>query len=97
MSLALRASDREELEARARNRSLRADDVRRARLILLLSDGDSYSSIAEKLGCNRSYISTWKRRFEQEGLAGLYARHQGRKRSVLTAAMERDALPLRRP
>jgi transposase len=57
-------------------------------LILLLSNGDSYSSIAAKLGCNRSYISTWKRRFEQEGLAGLYARHQGRKRSVLTATME---------
>ncbi len=88
MSLTLTPSDQEELEARTRNRSLRADDARRARLILLLASGESYSTIAEKLGCNRSYISTWKSRFEQEGLAGLYARHQGRERSVLTPAME---------
>ena len=88
MSLELRSSDREELEARTRSRTLRADDVRRARLILLLSDGEPYSSIVAKLSCNRSYISKWKQRFEDDGLAGLYGRHQGRKRSVLTPAME---------
>lgn len=88
MALTLDSSDRNELEARARNRTLRADDVRRARLILLLADGESYSQIAEKLGCNRSYVSTWKKRFEEDGLAGLYARHQGRKRTVLTPSME---------
>jgi len=88
MKLKLRESERKELEARMRNGRLRAADVRRARLILLLSNGDSYTSIAAKLGCNRNYICTWKRRFEEEGLAGLYGRHQGRKRSVLTAAME---------
>ena len=88
MSLELRFSDREELEARARSRNLRADDVRRARLILLLADGEPYSSIVGRLGCNRSYISKWKQRFEDDGLAGLYGRHQGRKRSILTPAME---------
>lgn len=88
MRLTLRRSDREELEARMRNGRLRADDVRRARLILLLAEGEGYTTIAEKLGCNRNYISTWKRRFEEGGLAGLYGRHQGSKRSVLTSAME---------
>src|SRR5512144_986576 len=88
MSLELCSSDREELEARTRSRTLRADDVRRARLILLVADGEAYSSIVAKLGCNRSYISKWKQRFEDDGLAGLYGRHQGRKRSVLTPAME---------
>jgi len=88
MALTLDPSDRNELEERARSRTLRADDVRRARLILLLADGESYSEIAEKLGCNRSYVSTWKKRFEEDGLAGLYARHQGRKRTVLTPSME---------
>lgn len=88
MALKLEPSDREALEARVRSRSLRADDVRRARLILLLANGESYTSIVEKLGCNRSYVSTWKSRFEAEGLAGLYARHKGRERSVLTPAME---------
>ena len=88
MALTLNPSVRDELEARARSRTLRADDVRRARLIVLLADGESYSGIAEKLGCNRSYVSTWKKRFEEDGLAGLYARHQGRKRTVLTPSME---------
>ena len=79
---------RVELENRTRSRVLRAEDARRARLILLLVDGEPYTSIQAKLGCNRSYISTWKARFEEGGLAGLYARHGGRKRSVLTPAME---------
>jgi transposase len=88
MALTLDLADRKELDARSRSRTLRAEDVRRAKLILLLADGESYTSIVEKLGCNRSYVSTWKKRFEEDGLAGLYARHQGRKRSVLTPAME---------
>lgn len=88
MALILDPADRDELEARSRSRTLRADDVRRARLILLLADGESYTAIVDKLGCNRSYVSTWKKRFEEDGLAGLYARHQGRKRSVLTPSME---------
>ncbi len=88
MALTLDPADRDELEARSRSRTLRADDVRRARLILLLADGESYTAIVDKLGCNRSYVSTWKKRFEEDGLAGLYARHQGRTRSVLTPSME---------
>lgn len=55
---------------------------------MLLADGEPYSSIVAKLGCNRSYISKWKQRYEDDGLAGLYGRHQGSKRSVLTPAME---------
>lgn len=86
--LSVKPAEREELEGRVRSRSLRADDARRARLILLLADGESYTEIAAKLGCNRSYVSRWKGRFEKDGLRGLYGRRTGRKRSVLTPAME---------
>lgn len=86
--LELKRSDREELESRARSRVVRAEDARRARLILLLADGEPYTSIQSKLRCNRSYVSRWKGRFLEGGIAGLYARQQGRKRSVLTPAME---------
>jgi transposase len=86
--LSVKPAEREELEGRVRSRSLRADDARRARLILLLADGESYTEIAAKLGCNRSYVSRWKGRFEEDGLRGLYGRQTGRKRSVLTPAME---------
>src|SRR5947209_17991198 len=84
----LKQSDREELESRARSRVVRAEDSRRARLILLLADGEPYTSIQSKLRCNRSYVSRWKGRFAEQGIGGLYARQQGRKRSVLTPSME---------
>ena len=86
--LELSALDKKELQARERSRTLRAEDVRRARLILLLEAGASYAVVCERLGCNRNYVSRWKQRFEAEGLSGLYARHAGRERSVLTPAME---------
>jgi transposase len=54
----------------------------------LLAEGESYTGIAAKLGCNRNYISRWKGRFEENGLGGLYGRQPGQKRTVLTPAME---------
>jgi transposase len=77
LTFALNAPERGELAARLRSRMLPAEDVRRARLILMLADGHSYTVIQEALGCNRSYISQWKQRFEENGLAGLYSRHKG--------------------
>src|SRR5262247_49976 len=76
--LALTLPERRELKKRLRSRILPAEDVRRARLILMLAQGDSYSQIRQTLGCNRSYISRWKQRFVEQRLAGLYARHLGR-------------------
>jgi transposase len=73
----LNAPERDELNARLRSRTLPAEDVRRSRLILMLADGNSYTIIQAALGCNRSYISQWKQRFERDGLAGLYSRHKG--------------------
>jgi transposase len=69
--------EREELTIRSRARSLRASDVQRARLILLLADGVPYRSVAEKLGCSQTTVSLWRRRFLDQGLEGLYGRHQG--------------------
>jgi transposase len=70
--------EREELAARLRSRTLPAEDGRRARLILMLADGESFTVIQFALNCDRSYISRWKERFRREGLAGLYSRHRGR-------------------
>jgi putative transposase len=75
----LNAPERDELSARVRSRTLPTEDVRRSRLILMLADSNSYTVIQATLGCNRSYISQWKRRFERDGLAGLYSRHKGSK------------------
>src|SRR5215831_21329209 len=70
--------EREELAARLRSRTLPAEDVRRARLILMLAGGKSFTMIQFALNCDRSYISRWKARFQREGLGGLYSRHRGR-------------------
>jgi transposase len=96
MPIQLSVPDREELESRARSRVLRAEDVRRARVLLMLADGESYRSIQAGVGCSSAYVSRWKERYEAEGLAGLYGRHPGRKVTVLTPAMEARILSLTR-
>lgn len=87
-TLALEPHEKRELSWRARSRTLPAGDVRRAQLILGLADGQSYSRLAAALGCNRNYISRWKERFEQNRLAGLFARHPGRRVQKRTPAAE---------
>lgn len=84
----LTTEQRHELEARERSRRGRADAARRARVILLLADGDSYRNITAKTGCSSRTIALWKHRFETDGLAGLAARHQGSKRTVLTPTLQ---------
>src|SRR6202050_65426 len=84
----LTPSERTELRDRMRSRTLPAEDVRRARLILLLAQGKSYLVIRDVLGCNPNYISRWKGRFEAERLAGLYSHHPGRAVEKRTPALE---------
>ena len=94
----LTPSEHTELKDRVRSRTLPAEDVRRARLILLLARGKSYLTIRQLLGCNPNYISRWKGRFEAERLAGLYSRHRGRAVEKLTPALEAKILEwTRRP
>ena len=94
----LTPSERTELKERLRSRTLPAEDVRRARLILLLAHGKSYLAIRQTLGCNPNYISRWKGRFETERLAGLYSHHRGRAVEKRTLALEAGILEwTRRP
>ena len=88
----LRSGERNELVERARSRTARAEDARRARLILMLSADRSYSDICRALVCNASYISRWKGRFLAERLAGLYSRHAGRAVDKRTPRLEAKIL-----
>jgi transposase len=77
---------------------LRAGDAARARLILMLADGASWSTIQRTLGCSSAYIDRWKKRFEQQRLAGLFARHRGRRVEQRTPKLEAKILAwTRRP
>jgi len=71
--------ERVELNRRASSRAGRADDARRARLILLLDAGDTWAGIREKLDCNDAFIDRWSKRFLEERLAGLFPATLGRK------------------
>jgi len=88
VAVVLSKRDRTELEIRGRSRSARADDVRRARLIIMLAEGETFDAVQQELDCSRTYITRWKSRFLQGGLASLYPRYRGRKVTALTPAME---------
>jgi transposase len=92
MALQLTSDERNELERRVRSRRMRAEDVRRAQVILMLANGDSFTAITTAVGCYPDYVSRWKRRFEAERLSGLRAKYRGQPPSVRTAALEARVL-----
>jgi transposase len=90
--LSLTTEERRVLQGLARSRSATAADVKRARLIMMLDEGVSWSAISAQLPCTPDYISRWKGRFEAERLGGLYARHRGRAPADGTARLEARVL-----
>jgi transposase len=91
-NLTLTTHERTVLLSVTRSRTAPAADVKRARLIMMLDEGLSWSVIAERLPCSPDYINRWRRRFEQERVAGLYARHRGSEPGEDTAEIEARVL-----
>jgi transposase len=87
-TITLNDAERMELRRRASSRAGRADDARRARLILLLADGHTWAAIRDKLDCNDAFVDRWSKRFMAERLAGLFSRHAGQGPSTLTPRLE---------
>lgn len=88
MALTLTSDERAELERRVRSLKIRAEDARRARVILMLANGDSYSTIEALVPCYRDYINRWRRRFLADRVDGLRARYKGQPPTILTPKME---------
>src|SRR6266576_2930211 len=87
-TIVLTDAERMELNQRAASRSGRADDARRARLMLLLEADHTWAAIRDKLDCNDAFIDRWSKRFREERLAGLFSRHAGQEARTLTPALE---------
>src|SRR5437870_11000229 len=87
-TITLTKSERMELTKQATRRSGRAEDARRARLVLLLAEGHTWDDICDRLPCSRGFIGSWSKRFAAERVAGLYSRHRGQAASVLTPRLE---------
>ena len=80
MALTLTTDERAELQRRVRSLKIRSEDARRARVILMLADGESYSTIEAAIPCYRDYINRWRRRFLASRLEGLRPGIAGRRR-----------------
>ncbi|WP_255504318.1 helix-turn-helix domain-containing protein [Caballeronia sp. EK] len=76
----------------ARSRTVRAANVRRAKLILMLEDGEPRDSIMRTLGCDSRFIARWSGRFLSERLSGMYARRPGRAPKQPPARLEARVL-----
>src|SRR3974390_394311 len=87
-TIALTKMEQAELTQRAARQAGRADEARRARLILLLDGDHTGAQIREKLDCTDSFIDRWSKRFVSERLAGLFSRHAGQLPTTLTPALE---------
>jgi transposase len=85
--LVLTAQDRRDLTEISQSRALPAGYVFRARLILMLADGLSFSLIQERLQTTAPTIVRWKQRFRNRGLEGLDTFHPGQKPKVRTPAL----------
>jgi transposase len=87
-AITLSRAERMELTQRATSQAGRADDARRARLILRLEAGETWAEIRDRLACNDDFIDRWSKRFGAERLAGLFSRHAGQSARVLTPQLE---------
>jgi transposase len=88
----LSEEQRQELTRWARSRTLPAGDALRARLMLALGEGKSWTQIETELGTSRPTIARWKQRFEQDGMSGLDPRHKGSKPRTATPTMQARVL-----
>jgi len=88
----LTTEQREELTRWAQSRALPAGDVFRARLMLALAEGKSWSQIEAEFYTSRPTIARWKRRFEQKGIAGLDLKHKGSEARSITPAVQARVL-----
>jgi transposase len=84
--------ERQELQRRVRSRSIRAEDAKRAKVVLSLASGAGVRAVAAELGCSTSYVQRWRARFLEARLGGLVARHQGKARKPDSAKIEAKVL-----
>jgi transposase len=84
----LRDEEREVLERWARHP--KSALALRCRIVLAAADGGSSKEIAAQLGCDRSTVGRWRRRFAERGLEGLHEEPRpGKPRSMSDHDVER--------
>ena len=88
--LAVTVSEAEALRALTRAGTTEQRMVMRARIVLLAAEGAANVRVAEELGVSIPTVLLWRRRFREQGLAGLAdAPHPGRPRTYGRELRER--------
>jgi len=67
---------------------VRAEEVRRATIILGLARGDTPLVVSRRERCSVNTVKLWRGRFQAERIAGLWSRHAGRKTHAGTGKLE---------
>ncbi len=76
-----------------RSTTIRAGLGKRARVVLLASEGVSNTAIAEQVGLSRPKVIAWRQRYERSGIAGLAdAERSGRPRRIDHAKIVAETL-----
>jgi hypothetical protein len=71
LTITLTPEERRTLLAWQRSTTIRIGLVRRARIILLLTEGVPITDIAAMVGINRRFVYKWVQRFLEQGVEGL--------------------------
>lgn len=80
--IALSTEDRSRLESITKARTLQAQTVSRARILLLKADGESVDSIAEKVDLNRNSVLLCLKKYAQGGIENAIYDAPGRGRNA---------------
>ena len=81
--VALSDAERHELVSWTRAPSLKAGLAQRARIVLLADEGVGTNEIVARVGVSKPTVIAWKRRFAEEGLAGLDDRPKSGRPAVI--------------
>lgn len=73
-AIILAEEEAKELDAIARRYTSPYCDVMRVKVVLLAADGLSNKDIGNRLDVPRQIVSKWRKRYFEEGLAGLQGR-----------------------
>ena len=80
------------LRRRAASRTLPARVVERAKMILLLHEGERVPAVAARLGVGADVVRTWLTRFNAEGLDGLQDRPRSGRPATYTPEQVGEAI-----
>src|SRR6201988_1612420 len=80
--------ERRELKRMSRSQSGRADDARRAWIILGLAGGQTLAAVSRSQSCSVNTVKLWRDRFLEGRISGLFGRHPGKAVAAGTERLE---------